>query len=54
MFNDNRKFWKTIRPFFSEKQKNLQEDLILIENEEIISEAHEVADEMNNFFIESI
>ena len=54
VFKDNKKFWKTIRPFFSEKQKNLQEELILIENEEVISEAHEMAKNMNNFIIESI
>ena len=44
VFKDNKKFWKTIRPFFSDKQKKLHEDLLLIEDEEVISEAYEVAD----------
>ena len=54
VFEDNKKFWKTIRPFFSDKQKKIKEQLILIENEEVISNAHDMADKMNNFFIESI
>ena len=54
IFNDNKKFWKRIKPLFSEKQKVLQRDIILIDNDKIISDKQEVAEKLNNFFIESV
>ena len=44
ILNDNRKFWKKIKPLFSDKQKNLHGDIILIENETTISKENEVAE----------
>ena len=41
-FTDNKKFWKCIRPFFSEKQKVFQKDIILIEKDVVISDDKEV------------
>ena len=31
IFKDNKTFWKRIKPLFSDKQKNLQNEIILIE-----------------------
>ena len=38
IFKDNKTFWKNIRPLFSDKQKDLQHEFILIENDEVISD----------------
>ena len=54
IFEDNKKFWQAIRPFISDKQKIYQEDLILVENQKVSSNATEVAEKMNNFFIDVI
>ena len=54
IFNDNKKFWKRIKPLFSEKQKVLQRDIILVDNDKIISDKQKVAEKLNNFFIESV
>ena len=46
---DNKKFWKTIKPCFSDKSKN-SERIILIENDEIVMEDGKVALTLNTFF----
>ena len=45
----NRKFWKNIKPLFSDKSKS-SENIILLEGEEIISENDKVAETLNDFF----
>ena len=47
--NDNRKFWQTVKSFLSEKNKS-REKIALITNKEIISDAVEVANTLNNYF----
>ena len=47
---DNRKFWKTIKPFFSNKGLNSSK-LMLKENNRLITEEKELATVMNNFFV---
>ena len=54
IFNDNKKFWKKVRPLFSDKQKAIPRDIILIENDATISEKKDVAEKLNNFFIEAV
>ena len=49
LITDNKTFWKTVKPFFSEKHIN-RKKIILLEGEEIISDDAEVAEYMNNFF----
>ena len=46
---DNRKFWKAVKPFFSEKHF-INNKIALIEVEEIISNDREVADTFNWYF----
>ena len=46
---DSKKFWKTVRPLFSDKG-GIRDKIILVENDELISEDIEVAEIFNNFF----
>ena len=50
---DNRKFWQTVKPFLSEKNKS-REKITLVKNEEIISDDVEVANTLNNYFLNVI
>ena len=54
IFKENKTFWNSIRPFFSDKQKKYQKELVLIEKDVITSKKTEVADKMNNYFVDSI
>ena len=47
--NDNRKFWKTINPLFSEKAYR-KESISLIENDKLITNDKTLAETFNNFF----
>ena len=46
---DNKKFWKTVIPFLSDKVPS-NEKITLVENDEIITSEKETADVLNNFF----
>ena len=48
--SENRKFWKTIKPFFSNKSLNSNK-LMLKENNRLITEEKELATVMNTFFV---
>ena len=50
LVTDNKKFWKTIKPFFSDKSHS-QNKIVLTEGERIISDNVEVAETMNEFFV---
>ena len=50
LVTDNRKFWKTVKPFFSDKSQS-QNKIVLTEGERIISNDVEVAEKMNEFFV---
>ena len=49
VISDNWKFWKTVKPLFSNKG-NYGNKIKLVENEEIIDDDTKVAEELNNFF----
>ena len=44
IFQDNKNFWKRVKLLFSDKQKSLERDIILIEDEIVISNRKEVAE----------
>ena len=46
-------FWKSIKPLFTGKSKS-QTNITLVENEQIITEKVEVAEKLNNYFIEAV
>ena len=50
LVTDNKKFWKTVKPFFSEKSQS-QNKIVLTEGERIISDDFEVAETMNELFV---
>ena len=50
LITDNEKFWKTVKPFFSDKSHS-QNKIVLTEGERIISDDVEVAETMNEFFV---
>ena len=50
---DNKKFWKQIKPFFSDKSQSYN-NITLVENNKIISDPEKCAEIMNNFFNDSV
>ena len=54
IFEDNTKFWQRIKPLFSDKHNGVQRNITIIENDLITTDKTEVAEKLNNFFIESI
>ena len=47
---DNRKFWKTVKPLFPEKVQT-SSDITLLENGALISDDFQVAEIMNDYFV---
>ena len=54
IFDDNKMFWRSIKPLFSDKQKALDRNIVIVENKKIFSDNKEVAEKLNNFFIEAV
>ena len=50
---DNRLVWKTAKPPFSENSF-VSKKIVLVENEDILTNDHEVADTLNTFFNNAI
>ena len=46
---DNKKFWQTVKPLFSDKCQNVQQ-ITIIKDGEILSRKEEVAETLNNYF----
>ena len=47
---DNQTFWKTVKPYFSDKGSNSRR-ITLLENDSILTDDKDIAKNMNNFFI---
>ena len=50
LITDNKKFWKTVKPLFSDQIKT-QSKKVLVENDEVISDDHQVAEVFSNYFV---
>ena len=50
---DNKKFWRTVKPLFTDKGMN-HDKTILVEDDEIISENEQISESLNNFFADAI
>ena len=48
-----KKLWKSIKPLFSGKCKS-KTNITLVENEQMVTEKREVAEFLNNYFIEAV
>ena len=51
---DSKKFWKNVKPLLSDKQCKSDRNIVLIENDTIITEDETVAEKLNNFFLKSV
>ena len=47
---DNNKFWKAVKPCFTDKI-NTNEQITLVENNDILTDSQKIAETMNDFFI---
>ena len=54
IFKDNKTFWRRVKPLFSDKHKGVQPDIIIVENGKTTSDKKEVAEKLNNFFIDAV
>ena len=54
ILDDNKKFWKSIKPLFSNKHNVSQKNIVIVEIDTITSKNEEVADKLNNFFIKAV
>ena len=52
-FSDNKKFWQSVKPLFSGKSK-IKNNITLLHNGNIVTEKNEVAEILNNYFIEAV
>ena len=48
--SDNKLFWKSVKLFFNDKGSNSSK-ITLVEEDDIISDGEEIANIMNNYFI---
>ena len=48
--SDNKLFWKSVKPFFNDQGSNSSK-IMLVEENNIISDEEEIANIMNNYFI---
>ena len=51
--SDNKLFWKTVKPFFSNKGSH-RGNTKLVEDDKLLQDDSEVAEELNNFFKEVV
>ena len=54
IFDDNKTFWQQIKPLFSDKKSTLKSNIVIIEDDIVYTEEKEVAEKLNNFFIEAV
>ena len=53
-FEDSRKFWRSVKPLFSDKENIKNRNIIIVENDTIISNTKDVAEKLNNYFVEAV
>ena len=51
--SDNKTFWKTVKPFFTDKGVN-HNRILLVEENETISDNDEISEKLNNFFADIV
>ena len=53
VIEDNKKFWQNVKPLFSGKSK-AKTNIVIVDNEKVVTEKGEVAEILNNYFIEAV
>ena len=51
---DNKKFWKTLKPFLNDKAKCGSSKINIVENDEILSTDKEISEAFNNYFSDAV
>ena len=54
IFEDSKKFWQSVKPLFSDKENTKNKSIIIVENGTVTSEKKDVAEKLNNYFIEAV
>ena len=54
MFDNNKLFWQQIKPLFSDKKGAKQDCVTIVENSKTYTENKEVAEKLNNFFVDAV
>ena len=51
--SDNKTFWKTVKPFFTDNGVN-QDRILLVKENETISDNDEISEKITNFFADIV
>ena len=54
IFNDNKAFWKGIKPLFSDKQAITQTNIVVVDKDGVTSDNFKVAQKLNDFFTDAV
>ena len=54
IFEDSKKFWQSVKPLFSNKQNVKNRNIKIVENNTVISDKKDVAEKLNNYFVEAV
>ena len=54
IFDDNKAFWKGIKPLFSNKQAIKQNNIVIVDKDGVTSDNLKVAEKLNNFFTDAV
>ena len=54
IFDNNKTFWRRIKPLFSDKEKTLPKEIILDENGTVLHDRERVANKLNDFFVDAV
>ena len=54
IFNDNKAFWKGIKPLISDKQAITQTNIVVVDKDGVTSDNFKVAQKLNDFFTDAV
>ena len=54
MITDNKRFWSTMKPFFSDKGAGTKSNISLVEGNDILTDDKDVANTLNSFFGDAV
>ena len=54
IFKDNKTFWQTVKPLFSDKQKLIERNIVITDDGKVYTDNTIVAEKLNTFFIEAV
>ena len=54
IFEDSKNFWQSVKPLFSDKENVKNRNITIVENGTVTSNKKDVAEKLNNYFIEAV